>query len=169
MLLLFTEIPFSVIESFHARTLSRANKLRQTREMHLKGEAVSFDQISYDYVEEHQSGNGQLTQDAPKIEKNKNRNERSKTITESSGWSKRHWTLLKISSIIALCVIYFVVTYWIEFGSIQTSLVSGGATVNWGQYRMTQFLIAMNSLRSLSVQVFFSLAMLIFMLRIIHY
>ena len=148
VLYLFTEIPASVIQSFKLRCERRLLSLQRSREQFEKDgiddadfdEAVVSDQV------------------AQENEKNASRIERKDSVNSEITFGARHWTLIKISFMLVAVIVYFVVTYWIEFGQIQQQLLSSPNEINWTQYRFTQFLLSLTYLRKLLTQTYVRIA-----------
>lgn len=148
--MLFTEIPFAVVQSFENHCKERLFRIQQERELSNK-------EADYDLPEQMEEDlNPGPAEESVLIAADKGKSRtgnRSSKIIQSSGFSKRHYTLFQISTIIAACLIYFVVTYWIEFGNIESILISGAAVVNWSAYRMTQFILTLDDMKTLLSQV----------------
>lgn len=152
---MFTEIPLAVIRGFKLRCEERILRLQREKEEFQKEgvEEGGFSNVP-DTSVNHED-------DLASVRSNKyresgiagaDRHTRKLEIVETGGWSQRHTTLLKISSVLAVSAIYFSTTYWIEFGAIMTDLVDGAAVINWTQYRMLQFILSIDILRNLLTQ-----------------
>lgn len=151
VIMLFTEIPLSIIRSFEYHCKDRLIRIQQEREQQNKEVAMS--EISDTNLERVDEQNVPLTKDS--LEKENRSSERPVQVNSNIGLSKRYFTLLQISAITAACLIYFVVTYWIEFGNIESILISGAAVVNWSAYRMTQFILTLDDMKTFLSQVIF--------------
>lgn len=107
VLMLFTEIPFAVIQSFQLRCNDRLARLRKEKEEHMK-EGNELNQLDYDNNAIDRSQEDNTPENKVRVRAAIRTSVKS---NQSFEWGKRHTTLLQISSLIAICLIYFVSSY----------------------------------------------------------
>lgn len=76
-------------------------------------------------------------------------------IEQQDSFIKRNLTMLKISIVVALTIIYYAFSYWAEYANIQRTLYVAPSQVNWSQHRRLSLLLIMYDLRKLLTQTFF--------------
>lgn len=165
VLMLFTEIPIPIIKAFRIHSEDRLARLHREREQALRDgdEIADPDQYCenevFDENDNLLSNHGDKGGDPDssvraevKPEKSKDYS-RNRQITEANNsFISRYLTFFKICSILAVCVIYFGVTYWTDFVSGKNELYASPYEINWNFYRTLQFVMCVDLLRNLLAQ-----------------
>jgi len=76
-------------------------------------------------------------------------------IEQQDSFLQRNVTMLKISIVVAITIIYFAFSYWAEYANISQLLTVAPSQVNWSQHRRLSLLLIMYDLRKLLTQSFF--------------
>ena len=167
--MLFVEIPATVVASLKNRCEKRLLLIHRDKEMFNREGVEDGDgniQFNMEDIAENNIANFETdglvnTDDKADISQTRDmasgdKNDIPQTHISSDdnflGLSSRHYILLKISSILIVCVIYFFVSYWIEFGSVQIFLNSASSLVNYNYLRMTEFLLSITLMTNIAVQ-----------------
>jgi hypothetical protein len=76
-------------------------------------------------------------------------------IEQQDSFLQRNVTMLKISIVVVITIIYFAFSYWAEYANIAKLLSVAPSEVNWSQHRRLSLLLIMYDLRKLLTQSFF--------------
>ena len=155
VLMLFVEIPATVVASLKNRCEKRLLLIRLEREMFNREGVEDGDGNIQCNIEDAENNIANFETDGLVNTDDKADISQTRDVSAQDNFlhlSGRHFTLLKISSILVVCIIYFIVTYWIEYGSVQSIYIFGPSTANYNQLLMTEYLLAITLMTNIAVQ-----------------
>ena len=141
ILVLFTEIPQNFLLTFKHKCEERLTRLSRARDEFLNaGFSIDdgIDESNFNESIEEQAAQPLLNSDGKAQTSAKEVKEKassSKISYKEELFGNRHMTLLKIASILALSTLYFGITYYVEYISLETNLKSISNNIAYGELR----------------------------------
>ena len=117
VLMLFTEIPLPIIALFKNRCKERLEKFTNNAD----------DTVAIDKVEKDENIVNEFN-----FEKYKSEGREVLGVNDSAS---RYFALMRISVALGACIIYFISTYWAEYGANLMTMISAPSNLNWAYYR----------------------------------
>ena len=194
VLLLFSDIPYNLIQIFQQRSSKRLAALRAV----MNGEgAVGSEEDVEDETQATEAAFKQADEEAKKHKKESGEDEedeedenavngvksaaasgstsdgkdvmtaqgvtlterqirkaaaKSKRIEGNASFISRNITLLKISILVALTIVYYAISYQFEYAAVAQRMTSAPAQINWSQYRRMSIALVLYDLRKLLTQ-----------------